>query len=87
MDTCNTLCACRGLPQGCAVDEVVATILKSGGPENNGTQAEAVKWHDDKVGAAEQPVAVRHSCALSGALLPANKQASWRLLPAQATCR
>jgi hypothetical protein len=33
------------------VDDVIATILKSGGPENNGTQAEAVKWHDDKVGA------------------------------------
>ena len=31
------------------MDEVVAVIVKSGGPENNGTQAEAVKWHDDKV--------------------------------------
>jgi hypothetical protein len=38
------------LLQGCAVDDVIATIVKSGGPENNGTQAEAVKWHDDKVG-------------------------------------
>lgn len=37
------------LRQGCAVDEVIAVIIKSGGPENNGTQAEAVKWHDDKV--------------------------------------
>jgi Mn-dependent DtxR family transcriptional regulator len=35
--------------QGCAVEEVIAVIIKSGGPENNGTQAEAVKWHDDKV--------------------------------------
>lgn len=38
------------LLQGCAVDDVIAVIVKSGGPENNGTQAEAVKWHDDKVG-------------------------------------
>jgi hypothetical protein len=38
------------LLQGCAVDEVVATIIKSGGPQDNGTKAEACRFHDDKVG-------------------------------------
>lgn len=31
------------------MDEVVATIIKSGGPQDNGTKAEACRFHDDKV--------------------------------------
>jgi hypothetical protein len=38
--------------QGCAVDEVVATIIKSGGPQDNGTKADACHFHDDKVRAS-----------------------------------
>ncbi|WIA41364.1 hypothetical protein OEZ86_004956 [Tetradesmus obliquus] len=34
--------------KGCAVDEVLATIIKSGGPQDNGTKAEACRFHDDK---------------------------------------
>lgn len=44
--------------KGCAVDQIIATICKSGGPENNGTQAEAVKWHDDKVGSKSRVLVV-----------------------------
>lgn len=35
--------------QGCSLDEVVAAVVASGGPQDNGTKAEPVKWHDDKV--------------------------------------
>jgi hypothetical protein len=51
LSSSQTVCCVLPPAQGCAVDDVIATIVKSGGPENNGTQAEAVKWHDDKVGA------------------------------------
>ncbi|KAF6263262.1 putative p25-alpha family protein [Scenedesmus sp. NREL 46B-D3] len=34
--------------KGCAVDEVVAVVIKSTGPQDNGTKAEACRFHDDK---------------------------------------
>eukprot|EP00775_Hariotina_reticulata_P007754 gene7754-7953_t len=34
--------------KGCSLDEVVAAVINAGGPVDNGTKAEAVKWHDDK---------------------------------------
>eukprot|EP00882_Tetradesmus_deserticola_P015866 GHRQ01016919.1.p1 GENE.GHRQ01016919.1~~GHRQ01016919.1.p1 ORF type:complete len:186 (+),score=46.02 GHRQ01016919.1:61-618(+) len=34
--------------KGCAMDEVVCAVLKSNGPQDNGTKAEACRFHDDK---------------------------------------
>eukprot|EP00878_Enallax_costatus_P042970 GHUV01050504.1.p2 GENE.GHUV01050504.1~~GHUV01050504.1.p2 ORF type:complete len:123 (+),score=51.24 GHUV01050504.1:618-986(+) len=34
--------------KGTSVEAVADEIIKSGGPQDSGTKAEAVKWHDDK---------------------------------------
>ncbi|KAF8056858.1 Aimp1 [Scenedesmus sp. PABB004] len=38
----------RALDGGCSLAEVVAVVTGCGGPQDSGTKAEAVKWHDDK---------------------------------------
>jgi hypothetical protein len=35
--------------QNIALQQVIDTVVACGGPIDNGTKPEAVKWHDDKV--------------------------------------
>lgn len=51
--------------QGCSLDEVAAAVITAGGPVDNGTKAEAVKWHDDKVRLRCWPASSHH-----GVLVP-----------------
>lgn len=68
------------------MDDVIATILKSGGPENNGTQAEAVKWHDDKVSALQSlycstHLELQHQLSLLHALQQHEETISCKKMP------
>lgn len=47
--------------QGSTVEAIADELIKSGGPQDSGTKAEAVKWHDDKVGSPGVSLSVNGS--------------------------